>query len=73
LAPIAEFGHPPEEICIEWPLSGLHTDKADTQHLGLLLRSRRERPRGRAAEQRDETRRFMSSTIEYTVSFHYDC
>src|SRR5262249_33957742 len=52
---IAEFGHPLEEIFIMWSVSRLHTDKADTQHLWLLLRARRERPRhGRTAEQRDE-------------------
>ena len=28
-----------------WSLSRLHTDKADAQHLWLLLRPRRERPR----------------------------
>jgi hypothetical protein len=39
-----------------WGLSGLHTDKADTQHLWLLLRPRRERPRCccAAAKQDDE-------------------
>jgi hypothetical protein len=38
-----------------WGLSRLHTDKADAQHLWLLLRARRERPCGRcAANQRDE-------------------
>jgi len=36
-----------------WGLSRLHTDKADAQHL-VLLRPRRERPSGRAAEQCDE-------------------
>jgi hypothetical protein len=36
---IAEFGHPLEEIRIMWGLSRLHTDKADTQHLWLLLRA----------------------------------
>src|SRR5262249_48095836 len=52
---IAEFGHPLEEICIKWGLSRQHTDKADAQHLRLLLRTRRERPSCRsAAEQRDE-------------------
>src|SRR5215813_12448267 len=52
---IAEFGHPLEEICIMWGLSRLHPDKADTQHLRLLLRARRERPgSSRAAEQSDE-------------------
>src|SRR5262249_22732991 len=36
-------------------VSRLHTDKADTQHLWLLLRARSERPCCRcAAEQRDE-------------------
>jgi hypothetical protein len=57
---IAEFGHPLEEICIKWGLSRLHTDKADTQHPWLLLRSRRERPRRcRAAEQGDELATFQ--------------
>src|SRR5262249_53228232 len=55
---IAEFGHPLEEIRVMWGVSRLHTDKADTQHLWLLLRARLERPkklkRRRAAEQRDE-------------------
>src|SRR5947209_16627964 len=49
---IAQFGHPLEEGCIKWELSRLHTDKADTQHLRLQLRPRRERPRRRrTAEQ----------------------
>jgi hypothetical protein len=47
---IAKLAHPLEEICIKWGLSRLHTDKADAQHLWLLLRARRERPRRRAAE-----------------------
>src|SRR6516165_5557482 len=48
---IAEFGHPLEKIGIERGLSGLNANKADTQHLGLLLCARRERPsRYRAAE-----------------------
>src|SRR5262245_22641973 len=45
---VAKLGHPPEEICIMWSLSRLHTDKADAQHL-VLLRTRRERPRRRCA------------------------
>src|SRR5262249_29121448 len=50
---IAEFGHPLEKIRIMWGVSGLHTDKADAQHLWLLLRPRRERPGGcRAADER---------------------
>jgi len=32
---ISEFGHPSDEICIMWGLSGLHTDEALTQHLVL--------------------------------------
>src|SRR6516164_241070 len=36
-----------------WGLSGLHTDKADAQHL-VLLRVRRKRPRRRTTEQRYE-------------------
>jgi hypothetical protein len=32
-----------------WGLSRLHTDKADTQHLRLLLRARRERPTDQGA------------------------
>src|SRR5262245_30160889 len=57
---IAEFGHSLEEICIKWGLSRQHTDKADTQHLWLLLRARRERPRrGRATEQRHELSAFQ--------------
>src|SRR5215813_2323666 len=52
---IAEFGHPLEEIRIMWGVLRLHTDKADTQHLWLLLRAHRERPRSsRATEQRHE-------------------
>src|ERR1700730_4303109 len=52
---IAEFGHPLEEIRIMRGLSRLHTDKADTQHLWLLLRARREWPCSRgAAEDSDE-------------------
>jgi len=38
---IAQFGHPLEEICIQGGSSRLHTDKADAQHLWLLLRARR--------------------------------
>src|ERR1700745_3800564 len=41
---IAEFGHPLEEIRIMWGVSRLHTDKADTQHLWLLLRPYGKRP-----------------------------
>ena len=52
---IAEFGHPLEEICIEWGLSRQHTDKSDAQHLGLHLRAHGGRPGSRSAtEQRDE-------------------
>src|SRR5262249_563647 len=51
---IAEFGHPLAEICIKWGLSRQHTEKAHAQGLGLLLRARPNRPRRRAAEQRDE-------------------
>src|SRR5262245_28335045 len=51
---IAKFGHPHQEGCINRKLSGLNTDKPDTQHFGLLP-PRRDRPRRRrAAEQRDE-------------------
>jgi Tripartite tricarboxylate transporter family receptor len=43
--------------------SRLHTDKADAQHLWLLLRARRERPRDRrAAENGDELAPFHSIT-----------
>jgi hypothetical protein len=31
-----------------WGVLRLHTDKADTQHLWLLLRARRERPEQRS-------------------------
>jgi hypothetical protein len=52
---VAEFGHSLEEICIKRRPSGLHTDKADPQHLRVLLRTRGERPRGcRATEKLDE-------------------
>src|SRR5262249_14329575 len=51
---IAEFGHTLQEIRIIWCLSRLHAGKADTQHLWLLLRARRQRPCRRATEQRDE-------------------
>src|SRR5437763_14068718 len=68
---IAELGHALEEICIMWGLSGLHTDKADTQHLRLLLRPRRERPRCCcAAKQRDELpppHSITSSAVESSV------
>jgi len=39
-----------------WGVSRLHTDKADTQHLRLLLRTGRERrpSRGRAAAKQDD-------------------
>jgi hypothetical protein len=40
---------------IKWGLSRLHTDKADAQHLRLLLRARRKRQRNyRAADETDE-------------------
>src|SRR5262245_8712926 len=55
---IAKFGHALEEIFIMWGLSGLHTDKADAQHL-VLLGLRRKRPRRRAAEERDELAPFQ--------------
>src|SRR5262249_23750253 len=38
---IAEFGHPLEKIGVERRLPRLHTDKADAQHLWLLLRAPR--------------------------------
>src|SRR5262245_33347710 len=65
---IAEFGHPLEEIRIMWGVSRLHTDKADTQHLWLLLRLRRERPRRRAAEKGDELAAPHSITSSARVS-----
>src|SRR5215510_9960395 len=66
---IAEFGHPLEEIRIMWGLSRLHTDKADTQHLWLLLRLRRERPRRRrAAEERYERAAVHSITSSASAS-----
>jgi hypothetical protein len=39
-----------------WGVSRLHTDKADTQHLWLLLRARRdrERPGRRSAAKQDD-------------------
>jgi hypothetical protein len=56
---IAQFGHPLEEGSIEWELSRLHPDKADTQHLRLQLRVHDKRPRGRnTAEQRDDLASF---------------
>jgi hypothetical protein len=58
---IAEFGHPLEEICIKWGLSRQHTDKADAQYLRLELRTRRERPRSRAAEVCDKADRQVAS------------
>jgi hypothetical protein len=52
---IAQFGHPLEEICIKWGRSRQHTDKADAQHLWLLLCGHGGRPCSRGAtEQRDE-------------------
>src|SRR5262245_9812401 len=65
---IAQFGHPLEEICIKWGLSRLHTDKSDAQHLWVLLRTRRERPRGHATEQRDEFAPFHSITSSARTS-----
>jgi hypothetical protein len=59
---IAQFGHPLQEIRIMWGVSRLHTDKADAQHL-RLLGARRERPRGRAAEQRDELAPFQLTKL----------
>src|SRR5215472_10704391 len=50
---VTEFGHPPEKVGVDRRVPGLNADKAEPQHL-RLLRARRERPRGSAAEQRDE-------------------
>jgi hypothetical protein len=41
---IAQLSHPLDEVGIKRGLSRLHTDKADAQRLGLLLRVSRERP-----------------------------
>jgi len=49
--------------------SRLHTDKADAQHLWLLLRARRERRRGcRAPKQRDEFAAIHSITSSAMAS-----
>src|SRR5262249_13860331 len=61
---IAKFGHALEEIFIMWGLSGLHTDKADSQHL-VLLGLRCKRPRRRAADERDE---LAPSHVEHAAS-----
>jgi hypothetical protein len=56
-----------------WGVSGLHTDKADTQRLWLLLRARRERPRSRrAAEERDELAALHSITSSARSSREVD-
>src|SRR5262249_57567153 len=49
---IAQFGHSLDKIGIDRRLPGLNADKPDMQHLGLLLRACRERPRRRRTAER---------------------
>src|SRR5262250_3198868 len=52
---ITEVAHPAHEFLAEWiVVRGSRTDVPETRRLARLLRPRRERPRCRAAEQRDE-------------------
>src|SRR5262245_6061449 len=52
---ITEVAHPAHEFLAEWiVVRGSRPDVPDTRRLARLLRTRRKRPRGRAAEQRDE-------------------
>src|SRR5262249_26459378 len=52
---IAEVAHPAHEFLAEWiVVRGSRPDVPDTPRLARLLRARRERPRSRAAEKRDE-------------------
>src|SRR5262245_34121126 len=52
---ITEVAHPAHEFLAEWIVArGSRPDVRDTRRLPGLLRARRERPRRRAAEQRDE-------------------
>ena len=52
-----------------WGLSGLHTDKADAQHL-VLLRARRERPNKRRSRRRtaNEHNELAPSHVEHRHS-----
>src|SRR5215510_4637517 len=45
-----------------------HAEESDPRHLARLLRAHRERPRGRAAEQRDELPPFHSITSSARAS-----
>src|SRR5262249_47553108 len=52
---ITEVAHPAHEFLANLiVVRGSRSDVSDARGLGRLLRARRERPRGRAAEQRDE-------------------
>src|SRR5215510_8239940 len=52
---IAEVAHPAHEFLAEWIVArGSRPDVPDTRRLPRLLRARRQWPRSRAAEQRDE-------------------
>src|SRR5215468_2587385 len=52
---ITEVAHPAHEFLAEWIVArGSRPDVPDTRRLAWLLRTRRKRPRRRAAEQRDE-------------------
>src|SRR5262245_17270161 len=52
---ITEVAHPAHEFLAEWiVVRGSRSDVPDTRRLARLLRACRQRPRGRAAEKRDE-------------------
>src|SRR5262249_55339283 len=60
---MTEVAHPAQEFFAEWiVVRGSRPDVPDTRRLASLLRPRREWPRRRAAEQRDELAPFHSIT-----------
>src|SRR5262245_50149079 len=66
---ITEVAHPAHEFLAEWiVVRGSRPDVADTRRLARLLRPRRERPRGRAAEERNELAPLHSITSSARAS-----
>src|SRR5215472_1336249 len=66
---ITEVVHPAQEFLAEWiVVRGSRPDVPDTRHLARLLPPRRERPRNRAAEQRDEGAALHSITSSARAS-----
>src|SRR5262245_16608584 len=66
---ITEVAHPAHEFLAEWiVVGGSRPDVPDTRRLARLLRGRHVRPRGRAAEQRDEIATLHSITSSARAS-----